>query len=118
MYDEKTGERQKTRLGDPLPRPAIQPPVCRLCPKKSPAEAWQHELSAKNEETWALYQQLKAAPYLCPEEWRGDPILMRNLSLCRRVEDAVAERREQLGELRARAMLRTVLETAQGTICG
>ena len=106
IYNERTGARETDASGQPRRRSKFTPPGCKVCPKKSPVEAWRYELSPRNEKTWQLYRQLTSAPYLCREEWRGDEILMANFALCQRVEASVNERRQQVSETKLLSVLR------------
>jgi len=48
------------RGGRPVPRPAGSQPPCFACPKRSPAEAPQYELSQKNRLLVAYFHELRA----------------------------------------------------------
>lgn len=58
MYDEKTGQKM-IRAGQPLPR-GKSPTPCWQCPKGSPTEAHNHELSLKNRLAYGYFVQARA----------------------------------------------------------
>lgn len=82
VYDFVTGKRKTYAQGKrDRPRPASTPPPCHKCPKESPEKAHEHELSAKNWRTLALYQQVRASSGAClSDEMKRDALLMKNLA--------------------------------------
>ena len=58
MYDERTGAKL-IRGGQPAPR-GKSPTPCWQCPKGSPTEAPDHELSLRNRRAYSYYVQARA----------------------------------------------------------
>ena len=82
IYDFATGQRKTYAQGtrDRL-RPANTPPPCHKCPKQSPQQSHEHELSAKNWRTLSLYQQVRASRGAClTDAMKNDGLLMKNLA--------------------------------------
>lgn len=77
------GQRMKTRSGEDQLRIAGSPP-CQCCPKKSPQQAHEYELSEKNMRTVNIYYQQRAAGNLSPRQ-RHDATLAHNLALVDRI---------------------------------
>jgi hypothetical protein len=68
--------------GEDWLRPANVSPPCGKCPKRSPQEAPQHELSNKNRRTAELYFRVRATFGAClSERMRADALLAANLAL-------------------------------------
>lgn len=69
-----------TRGGKPVPRSGPTP--CRTCPKKSPEEAHQYELSVKNKQALQFYYTTRAMSGAnLTDEMRRDAIIQRNMCL-------------------------------------
>lgn len=91
QYDDKIsdrgvmtpGARAKNRKGEDQLRIA-GPPPCQCCPKKSPNEAHQYELSDKNMRTLNVYYQHRGANNLSLRQ-RADGMLARNLAVVDRL---------------------------------
>ena len=75
-------------------RPTGVPPPCGKCPKRSPQQAHEHELSPKNRRTLELYFRVRATFGTClTERMRRDALLASNLALV----DCVVRRWERKG---------------------
>ena len=83
VYDDK-GEVQKGRDGQPMKRPVNSRTPCRTCPKKSPAEAHQYELSDKNHKAVQLYFSVRGGVELC-DDLKHDAIVARNMGIIDRI---------------------------------
>lgn len=87
LYDLEQGERKTYRAGPtreerPYIRPAGVPSPCESCPKKSPEEARQLNLSPKNRKTLWLYLEVRATFAACLTPiMRRDRLLRRNLAI-------------------------------------
>ncbi len=86
IYDLETGELKTyaatvdgERVKLPQVRPAGTPTPCNLCPKQSPAQAAEFELSEKNWQTYAFYLQARAVGLTDQE--RSDPIVRKNFAI-------------------------------------
>jgi hypothetical protein len=102
IHNLETGERETFPSGPtrellPLERPANVPTPCNKCPKGSPERAKKIELTAKNWEAYAHYQQGKAVGLT--EAERSDPIVRRNFALL----DRLTKEREQIDTARGMA---------------
>lgn len=100
MYDR---DGKKTlRRGLPVLRPANVPTPCSSCPKKSPAEAPQYELSFKNSQAVNLYYQTRAmsAGNLTSRQ-RFDPLLAKNMALIDRIIRPIEAQQAALGQFMA-----------------
>lgn len=87
FYDFRTGKRQE-RGGQPVPRPAKITPPCWECPKESPEQAHEHELSEKNKAAYRFAQEVRATHGQClVGAWRTDGIVRRNLRLIQEIID-------------------------------
>ncbi len=71
----ETGEREQV----PQPRPQGTVPPCERCPKGSPAQAEEMELSPKNWQAFGHYRQAKAVGPT--DEERRDAIIRRNWAI-------------------------------------
>lgn len=85
VYDEKTRERVK-RGGRDVARPKNVPTPCHQCPKQSPEQASQHELTAANHRTYETYLEVQATSgaSLTGEQRRAG-VLLRRLAIVHRV---------------------------------
>jgi hypothetical protein len=78
QYDEQTGKiATRGRGKDERPVPRVGLPPCGLCPKKSPEEAKQLELSPRNYQALAYYRQVVATGGHVPM----DAVTARNCGL-------------------------------------
>lgn len=83
VFDEQ-GKKQISR-GKPVPMGKAKPP-CRMCPKKSPEEAHQYELSRKNALTVQMYYTTRAMNGTnLSDEARQDSRLQSNLAIVDRI---------------------------------
>lgn len=67
-----------TRGGCKLARPKGTPTPCHLCPKKSPEEASNYELSVRNQKALEFYLRMKSNPNLLRGRFKHDRIIQRN----------------------------------------
>ena len=75
------------RLGKKVPRTG--PPPCWSCPKKSPEQAHEFELSKQGLELYNLYRKVKATSGAClSEEQRSSVILAERLALIDTIVEA------------------------------
>lgn len=95
IYDDKgqplkrLGKKQRRRFGSPTP--------CRECPKKSPAEAKWHELTADNLQALQFYREVQASGGGClTDAMRRDRRLLRNLSIIDQIVKGHERHQEQL----------------------
>ncbi len=78
--------------GQPAARPAGAALPCWDCPKRSPREAHQYELSAKNNRTLALWYEEHGVGWAClTDAMKEDRIFRRNMALITQVMDAHRE---------------------------
>lgn len=85
MYGDN-GEGPLYRLGKKVVRTG--PPPCWSCPKKSPEQAHEFELSKQGHEIYNLYRKVKATAGAClSEEQRKSAVLAERLALV----DAIVE---------------------------
>lgn len=53
-----------------------------------------------------------------PDHWKGDPLLMLNMGICRRVEDEVENRRELLQSVRQSTLIKSIQSLVKGSTRG
>lgn len=74
------------RGSKPVERPSGVPTPCHACPKKSPAQAREHELTAKNYQTYQTYLESQATCGVSlTAEQRRCGVLLRRLALIHRI---------------------------------
>lgn len=83
IYDDK-GEIQTTRGKQKMRRPANSKTPCRTCPKKSPEQAHEYELSDKNRKAVDLYFAVRGGAEL-RDDLKHDAILARNMGIIDRI---------------------------------
>lgn len=76
-----SGEKMKGRDGQPQPRPEGVPTPCGICPKRSPEQAHQFELSEKNLKSVFLYFEVQGTAGACLGAMAGDSLLRRNMGI-------------------------------------
>jgi len=107
MYDIKTGQKQ-TRGGRPIPRPAGTPTPCHQCPKGSPEEAKDRELSDKNARAWWYYRQARAP---LGQQLPADAIVHRNHAI---IDQVVRDAEEYRAAMPALALAGASVSRAMG----
>jgi len=84
VYDEKTGERMKSR-GEPVRRPVGNLPPCRTrangCPKGTPEQS-----RALTDQNWQAYQHYSECRAV--GQFPDDPIVRRNAAIIRQASDS------------------------------
>lgn len=81
VYDPAKGWAAELRNGQKVPRGRIPPP-CKVCPKESPENAWQHELTEKNVQAVMHWKQHRAMAFNgMADEEKTDPIIQRNFGI-------------------------------------
>jgi hypothetical protein len=80
MYDEDG--KVSTRLGKPVERPPGSKTPCLKCPKKSPDQAHEYELSQRNIEALIAYRRIRALHGRClSDEEAQDGMLGKNMAI-------------------------------------
>lgn len=69
------------------------PPPCSQCPKKSPEQAHQYELSERNIKVYEMYLKSQATGGMCLGELAHDPIVQRDFAIIHQIVTAIQNAR-------------------------
>lgn len=91
---DERGGKILTRGGKRVPR-GTTPPPCHACPKKSPEQAKDYELTQRNIRMYEMYLKSQATGGMCLGDLAHDPIIQRDFAIihqiCTMIRDSRAE---------------------------
>lgn len=97
---DERGGKILTRGGKRVARGSTPPP-CHQCPKKSPEQARDYELTERNIRMYEMYLKSQATGGMCLGELAHDPMVQRDFAIIHNIVTAIRENRMEMALMKS-----------------
>lgn len=77
------------------------PPPCHQCPKKSPEQAHEYELSERNIKMYEMYLKSQATSGLCLGDLASDPMVQRDFAVIHNISTTIQNNRFEMALMKS-----------------